>query len=93
MHVHFCLHSCGTVGGWGRRCGAPPCLAEGQAAPSPAWADGAALTVEVSRSGAGGDGRVEGEEETGKTNEGVGYLEEKGKSHCVRMCKVHGELI
>lgn len=83
------------MGGWGGRCGAPPCLAVGQAAPSSPWAGGATFAMEVSRSAAGGDGRHEGWylEEKGKRNKGVGYLEEKGKSHCVRMCKVYGELI
>jgi len=44
---------------------------------------------------AGGGGRNEGccSEEKGKSNEDVGCLGEKGESACVRMCKVHGELI
>lgn len=83
------------MGGWGGRCGALPCLTAGQAAPSPPWAGGATLAVEVSESAAGEEGRDEGwySEEKGKRNEGVGYLEEKGQHRCVRMCKVHGELI
>lgn len=52
------------------------------------------MMLVVSGSAAGGDRRDESwYSGVGKRNGGVRYLEEKEKIHCVRMCKVHGELI